>query len=286
MTTMKTLYSWYLTVRTFLHTCWVLINGWFWTDTFTSTGKFRKKILVIGDDHAAGLGDWIICTQTAGVPKYLASEIQEGQHVRFKWLCCGAGHMKSTSADWLPTASKPAFMPWSIKKNLFTTVFETGPHRDCSVVVIMLGSNDPGCDSEHTSKNVMTLAKELVGRGKRVFICTMPNKGYLEAGKARKGWVITERNTEIKKAIEKHGDKHLLLGADLESFKRQELFSFTGKHFGSKGYKKLARDLYSLMKNPLINVEWLSAQPEIQKMLDERAAAAEKLMKEKGLKVQ
>ena len=273
-------------LRNFLHTVWVLSNGWLWSDTFTRTGKFRKKILIVGDDNAVGYGDWIICSQTAGVPKYLASEIQEGRHVRFKWICSGSGHLKSTSSDWLPTSGKPSFLPWSVRGNLFSSVFENGPHKDCSVVVLIVGANDPGCDSELTAKNCMTIAKQLASRGKRVFICTMPTKGFLEVGKARKGWVITERNTELKKSIESEGNPNILLGVDLETFKRQELFSFTGRHFSSKGYKKLAKDLYTLIKNPLINVEWMSARPDIEELIDERYATSEKLMKEKGIKVQ
>eukprot|EP01063_Lacrimia_lanifica_P027589 TRINITY_DN3891_c1_g4_i1.p1 TRINITY_DN3891_c1_g4~~TRINITY_DN3891_c1_g4_i1.p1 ORF type:complete len:285 (+),score=108.28 TRINITY_DN3891_c1_g4_i1:831-1685(+) len=276
-----TVYKWYLVVRTFFHSIWIVCNSALWQDKLFRAGKVKRKVLFIGDEHALGFGDWVICTQTPGAAKYLRDEIVAGKHVKFTWKCFTQAHPGCTSGDWLPDAkAKPSFLGFLVGgKNLFDSVFAEGRrHADADVIVISVGYNDTGANPEETIDNIRALAKALVAMDKRVFINTMPNKGFLEMKQAKKGWIMSERNTALRKMIEKE-DKHIHLGAEVEAFKRQELYSFDGLHLSSKGYRKMAKELYGQMKNPLVNVEWLFLQPKLEEKMKEREEAMLRGMK-------
>ena len=256
-----------------------MLNNLVWTDKLFRTGRLRRKVLVIGDESALGFGDYVIATQTPGMAKHLQEEIRSHEDVRFKWRAYSAYHICSTSEEWLPTCdTKPKALSWTQLwsgkgKNLFEQTFREGArHGDCEAVILNLGVHDTGADAESTARNLVAIAEELVRRGKRVWINTLPTRGHLETGNAKRGWLLAERNTAIRRAVQKahaaHG--HIYLGADLETYKRDELFCFDGVHLSSRGYRRIAKELYPLMKNPLINIEWLCLRPELSDKLKEK----------------
>ncbi|KAJ9454529.1 hypothetical protein DIPPA_08533 [Diplonema papillatum] len=271
----------YVIFRTVISWIWLLINDWMWKDRFYRRRNVKRKILIIGDEFASGFGDWVTCGITPGYGKYLDAEIKAKEDVRFEWRAFSEGHPYSTSEEWLPDyKGKPAslgFLCW--KKNLFAASFGEGAlHADCDCVVIHLGYNDKTPDPEATAQNVMQIARALLEQGKRVWICTMPTRGYLEVGRVRRGWLLDERNQLLRKAVASAGEEHVHLGPDIEQYKRNELFCFDSKHLASKGYKRIAKELYTIIKNSLINIEWLFFQPGLQKRLAERETAIAEAM--------
>eukprot|EP01061_Rhynchopus_euleeides_P021450 TRINITY_DN34986_c0_g1_i1.p2 TRINITY_DN34986_c0_g1~~TRINITY_DN34986_c0_g1_i1.p2 ORF type:complete len:324 (+),score=147.59 TRINITY_DN34986_c0_g1_i1:43-972(+) len=269
------LFRWYLLIRTVVHGFWIMVNQLLWSDKLFRTGRLRRKVVIIGDEAALGFGDWIICSETPGFAKYITSEIKQGEHVRFQWRAFSSSHIASTSDEWLPEhEGKPSFLGWLCRgKNLFEATFGEGArHADADAVVIMVGSHDTTKDPEATGRNVVAIAEKLAGMGKRVWINTVPTKGHLGAGRAKAGWVLCERNQGIRKFVTEaqKAQPHIYHGVDVELYKRDELFAFDSVHLSSKGYRRIAKELYPLMKNPLINIEWLFLRPQLGEKLRER----------------
>eukprot|EP01059_Diplonema_ambulator_P031664 TRINITY_DN5888_c0_g4_i1.p1 TRINITY_DN5888_c0_g4~~TRINITY_DN5888_c0_g4_i1.p1 ORF type:complete len:148 (+),score=41.60 TRINITY_DN5888_c0_g4_i1:554-997(+) len=140
------------------------------------------------------------------------------------------------------------------------------------MVILHLGGHDKGANPDATAKNLLQIAEKLVSLEKRVVIQQLTTR--TSDGRFRSGWILSERNSCIRSLfdtakIPKNG--HIYLGADLESYKRTELFCFDSTHLSSRGYRRLAKETYQIIKNPVINIEWVFLQPELQKKLAERA---------------
>ena len=262
----------YIIVRSFLHSIWIAVNNFIWTNKLFRRSRLRRKAVVIGDENAFGFGDWIICSQTPGIAKYLQAEIRSKEDARFQWSVFNAGSSGSTTDAWLPDAPQKG----TFGKSLFDQNFgANGSHSDADVVIIFMGSNDTSQDPDQTGRNLIKISEELVKQGKRVWINTIPTKGYLGQGKAKLGWVLCERNQGIRKAhaaLEKQNPTpmHVYMGVDVEPYKRTELFCFDEVHLSGKGYRRVAKELYATMKNPLVNIEWVVLRPQLEEKLKER----------------
>ncbi|EGZ28165.1 hypothetical protein PHYSODRAFT_476179 [Phytophthora sojae] len=89
--------------------------------------QFFHKVVIIGDDFAAGVGDYItVGSAGGGIAPYLK------KIVRHNWAIINAGVPGSTTADWL--LSSP--------KKYFNNVFTSRAMADASIVIIILGSDE------------------------------------------------------------------------------------------------------------------------------------------------
>ncbi|OWZ21660.1 hypothetical protein PHMEG_0003749 [Phytophthora megakarya] len=87
--------------------------------------EFLHKVVIIGDDFAAGIGDYVtVGSAGGGIADYLK------KIVRHNWAIINAGVPGSTTADWLLSSPKKYF------KNVFTS----RAMSDASIVIIILGS--------------------------------------------------------------------------------------------------------------------------------------------------
>eukprot|EP01064_Diplonema_japonicum_P009387 TRINITY_DN1688_c0_g1_i1.p1 TRINITY_DN1688_c0_g1~~TRINITY_DN1688_c0_g1_i1.p1 ORF type:complete len:270 (+),score=31.47 TRINITY_DN1688_c0_g1_i1:51-860(+) len=254
------LFNMYVYIRSILHWVWLAINEALWHPRFFRKTKLKRKVVVVGDETAWGFGDWIVCTQTPGYAKYLQQEVASRKDFKFKWTVQSSGVSGATTDDWLPGTGSGQF-----EKHFDE---HKGTHFDADFVVLHLGFHDKGIHPGKTAKNLMAIAEKLVSQGKRVIIQLLPTR--TADGKFRSGWILSERNTAIKALFKDLKDSHIYLGADIESFKRPELFCFDGFHLSSKGYRRVAKETYQVLKHPIINIEWLFLQPGLQKHMQER----------------
>eukprot|EP01065_Artemidia_motanka_P032761 TRINITY_DN39744_c0_g1_i1.p2 TRINITY_DN39744_c0_g1~~TRINITY_DN39744_c0_g1_i1.p2 ORF type:complete len:305 (+),score=97.05 TRINITY_DN39744_c0_g1_i1:99-1013(+) len=260
----------WLAVRTWLHFCWISLNNYLWRDKmWRRRDGLHREILIVGDETAVGFGDWIVCSQTPGYGKTLRRELMGGggrgpTEIRFTWNVFSVGHLHSTSDDWLPDQTKkPSRLPFLVWKNLFEDTFgPSGRFADCDCVVLHVGLHDRHKDPEQTAANCMRIAEELIQRGKRVWISGMPVRGHMD--RIRHGWLLSERNQAIRQAVTKLGHPYLNFGIDLEEYRRQDLYTWDSTHLSSRGYSKLGRDMYKLLRWPLVSIEFRLLHPTME----------------------
>eukprot|EP01065_Artemidia_motanka_P017051 TRINITY_DN20619_c1_g1_i1.p1 TRINITY_DN20619_c1_g1~~TRINITY_DN20619_c1_g1_i1.p1 ORF type:complete len:322 (+),score=88.54 TRINITY_DN20619_c1_g1_i1:90-1055(+) len=264
------LHAVYMNIRFVLHFVLLTLNRIMFGKNTWRRKANKRDILVIGDEHASGFGDWLIFGQEPGYGKYLDQELRADKDVKFVWSVFANGHLGSRSDDWLPrNASKPRRFGWSVFTSLFEDAF--GPsnmHSGCDMVIIHLGWHDEHEDPQKTADNIVEIGRELVKRGKRVWVCGMPIRGFTDD--VRKGWMLAERNSAIKEAIKQAKIEHLRMGAEPEHFRRPELFSWDGKHLSRKGYLRLASEMCKLVKLHCIQIEWLKLEPLVAAKVAER----------------
>ncbi|CAI5711895.1 unnamed protein product [Hyaloperonospora brassicae] len=95
------------------------------------SNQFFHKVVVIGDDFAAGIGDDLrLGSAGGGIAKYLETIVASDNKVHHTWAVVNAGVPGSTTADWL--VSSP--------KKYFENVFTSRATSDASIVIILLGS--------------------------------------------------------------------------------------------------------------------------------------------------
>lgn len=85
---------WWLavTLRLLLHLGWLRLNSWavrafVGTRLTSSLGDTPvvRKVLILGDGNAEGVGDWVTMGSTGGVQRRLARLLREEERVREDW---------------------------------------------------------------------------------------------------------------------------------------------------------------------------------------------------------
>eukprot|EP01062_Namystynia_karyoxenos_P070201 TRINITY_DN65592_c0_g1_i1.p1 TRINITY_DN65592_c0_g1~~TRINITY_DN65592_c0_g1_i1.p1 ORF type:complete len:355 (+),score=90.97 TRINITY_DN65592_c0_g1_i1:79-1065(+) len=276
----------YYAVRNALHFLLLWLNRQLWVHHGWRRSRNKRDILIIGDETAIGFGDWLVCGQEPGYGKYLQQELKGAKDVKFEWSVFSEGHLGARSDDWLPLGpSRPRRLRWLVWKTLFQDAFgPSGLHADCDIVIIHLGAHDEHDDPERTADNIITIGRELVSRGKRVWVCGMPIRSHaLDPTNVRHGWLLSERNNAIKSAIKRAGIDHLQFAADPETYRKPELYGWDGQHLSRKGYMRLGKELGSFLHLPCIQIEWKVLEPLVAEKMKERdrvyAEKAEQLCK-------
>ena len=92
---------------------------------------FNNKILILGDDFAAGVGDKQEFYKVQGITGHLQMELARLHEIKQTWRIYNLGVPGSTSQDWL---LKPG--------SLLDKVLKNKEYNDCKIVILMLGLVD------------------------------------------------------------------------------------------------------------------------------------------------
>ncbi|KAJ2996106.1 hypothetical protein HDV02_000159 [Globomyces sp. JEL0801] len=133
---------------------------------------FNNKIVIIGDDIAAGVGDIDALLHIKGIASPLALQLRKNTRIKQTWRIYSCGVVGSTSEEWLPTSEKK-----NDKTTHFETVFNNPKYADAKIVIIFLGFNDErngSLSADDTYENIVAISKVLTNMGKPVYICPVP----------------------------------------------------------------------------------------------------------------
>lgn len=244
----------YVEVRRLLHLAWIRFNcmsaqpRW-----LTSARKPQsRKLLIIGDGFAEGLGDYVVLGQVPGMATHLQSSIRQDARIKMQWTVLNLGKSGTGTSDWLP--SEP----------LFKQTLEHSAYSDADVVLVCLGACDqpPGpkhCTPAATVQNLKKICAAIQESGKRVAVASLVcAHGGTEGGDS--DW-DGEANKLLKEFVDsqKSDDNPVLLGPMLNAPKliaRSQNVAFDGVHFNSVGYKIAGADAKDAVLAHLKAVEW------------------------------
>ena len=171
----------FLAVFLALHLVWIhtmTVFGRVYVDFVFGT-TYGRQIVVIGDDQAYGVGDWVTMFGYPGLHRRINEYIaqQQKKNALFRgtlWTAYCYATPGSTTADWLPNRMRDP------KADRATCYFDQcfdkyiGKYnRGADIVCVMLGCRDR-CEPEETVENLRCIIVELVKRGKYVLIGTLP----------------------------------------------------------------------------------------------------------------
>merc|ERR1719261_1007652 len=93
----------YVTVRRWLHIAWIRFNRASaqprWLTPARKPGV--RKLLIIGDGFAEGLGDYVTLGTIAGMAPHLATSIRQEAKIKMRWNVLNLGRSGIGIADWL-----------------------------------------------------------------------------------------------------------------------------------------------------------------------------------------
>ena len=153
----------------------------------------NRKVVIMGDDLALGVGDWVMLGRTPGIQGRLNTVLNKDEASRIIgrgviWTAMTCAKAGSTSADWVPvslmtkeqqksfaTKHRVDSAPQAKGASLFDKAFNSrvGNHKDADVVVIVVGSKDR-CPMKESVENIQKIASALMHLGKSVVVCTVP----------------------------------------------------------------------------------------------------------------
>jgi lysophospholipase L1-like esterase len=190
----------------------------------------NRKVVIVGDDVAYGVGDWVVVGGDFGFLQHLPRWPLRGLFLR--WTAFNAAVRGSTTTDWMP------------KTNRFLDAFDVdaGAHADADVVLVMLGLLDR-VPAAVTAKNLETICRALEERGKVVLVATVPIPAAAErtAGAVDR---LKKRSDMIREMLQRgwpDATDRVRLGADLTVPRQHYDFCFDGRYFSALGYKHCAR---------------------------------------------
>jgi hypothetical protein len=241
--------------------------------------NFNRKVVVIGDEAALGVGDWVTMGSYPGIQRRLNDAINKDVMRRpvgrgIFWNAYDGGRSTSSTADWLPSGEVTKEIAqlkrkWRLvgTRNLFDSLFDpnVGEHRDADVVIILLGQHDR-CDPVDTKRNLIKIAVELLKRNKYVIVCTCPNYPYLlgvrdgQPASPNSSKLHAEhraRNAAIREVVP-HILEHVLVDAkdrkgmiELVDLVLRPLpynyFRFNGRFLSGRGYDEVTTDILTAL---------------------------------------
>ncbi|GLD91626.1 hypothetical protein PINS_up000159 [Pythium insidiosum] len=126
-------------IRLYLTLLWLKICRWvvhaLYDRSLKPTDQFFHKIVVIGDDFAAGVGDYLVLGGNAGLAQHLPHAIAQSDKVRHRWAVVNRGVVGSTTGDWLLNAPT----------KYMDDILSSKATRDAEVVIVVLGSQEYRC---------------------------------------------------------------------------------------------------------------------------------------------
>ncbi|DAZ94267.1 TPA: hypothetical protein N0F65_011899, partial [Lagenidium giganteum] len=248
----------YVAVRLWLALVWWQLCRWIFdlvsVKTLRPTTDMFHKVVVIGDDFGAGIGDYLTFGSAGGIAEYLKTFIKRSEKVRQSWAVVNAAVPGTVAADWSPLAGNKGVSA----AQYFDRVFTSRSLRDAEVIVVMLGSLDQrkGIPVAETKRHLMSICDTLRKKGKRVCLATAASAAPLSKNAASE--------TELNKAIQDYckstavEDMPVVLAPrlDLPLFHRESSLSFDQFHFNSTAYRALAKGAADSLIPMLTAVEW------------------------------
>ncbi|ORZ39481.1 hypothetical protein BCR44DRAFT_28287 [Catenaria anguillulae PL171] len=270
-------------VHYWLHLVWISILRAVTLPWFYPNEERFHHIIVAGDDHALGVGDWCTPGSKVGLANRIQYSLIAQKILRHTWRPVNMGAHGTTTRDWIPSTStfKRTFLRGSPEQR----------HRD--VVVLLLGTSDAwrGIDGKETASNIRTIAEILADEYGLVFVCTIPNwmvsvKDTLEGQEKRAFEEMNAANAALRmwfKELRKSRFLRVLLillvsapknsmpetsniklGAEIDrtniEYRLGKLYFHDYRHFSAMGYDKLSKDLSLIMAKPLRRIEFVEDQ--------------------------
>eukprot|EP00002_Diphylleia_rotans_P034634 TRINITY_DN7470_c0_g1_i1.p1 TRINITY_DN7470_c0_g1~~TRINITY_DN7470_c0_g1_i1.p1 ORF type:complete len:280 (-),score=52.86 TRINITY_DN7470_c0_g1_i1:24-863(-) len=160
---------------------WLLTNqAIFETGTGAFKSKYSHRILFFGDGFAAGFGDYVTFGTVAGVSGRIRRFLRSSPTIRQQWWLVQRGHLKATSADWLPNSTdRPKEMSLFVRKSLWKSLLESNKELLRSdIAVVVLGTFDfrdeSIKDAQATVENIDTICRKLKELGFRlIYVCNV-----------------------------------------------------------------------------------------------------------------
>ncbi|KAG0258463.1 hypothetical protein DFQ27_004619 [Actinomortierella ambigua] len=228
-------------------------------------GKYNHTIVVLGDDHAMGLGDYTSLVTGSGLTSKVAKEIAKERSIRQSWQVFNRGEYHTSSEDWLLAADSKRLE----KPSLLARTLDDPKMTKADIVIILLGSYDVqqrGPNSitpEDTVRNLELICQAIQrhSNGKKsIYLSTIPTAGdqYFLSDAQQ------EENKQRNRLIEKYAANNedgVFLGVQVDhyenfEFRRKNLYWKDGRHFSDIGYTKLAKDYFPLIKSDMIKREF------------------------------
>uniref|UniRef100_H3HBQ7 SGNH hydrolase-type esterase domain-containing protein n=1 Tax=Phytophthora ramorum TaxID=164328 RepID=H3HBQ7_PHYRM len=223
------------------------------------SSQFFHKVVIIGDDFAAGIGDYVtIGGAGGGIAEYL-------KKVRHNWVIVNAGVPGTTTADWLMSSPKKYF------KNVFTS----RAMADASIVIIVLGSveiKNPAAAGHEMKRHLMEICDTLRKKGKQVCLATVasPDPTADETDTAS-----STLNTALEQFCKSTSTEEtpVILGPRLDTyaFRRESALSFDKYHFNSQSYRQLARNTADFLVPMMTAQEWTTWKEQLSHVTYDKA---------------
>ncbi|TYZ64915.1 hypothetical protein PybrP1_001138 [[Pythium] brassicae (nom. inval.)] len=235
------------------------------TQSLKPANQYFHKVVVIGDDFAAGVGDFVTLGKPAGLAQHLAPLIAHNDKVRHRWEIVNAGVPGSTSADWLLNA------PTQYYNSVFAA---RSTVADAEIVIVMLGSTeirDPKADVVRIRKHLIAICDALCKKGKRVCLATVASPAPLKTGDSD----TSPLNVALEEFCKSTSTDELpvVLGPRLDTyaFRRDTSLAFDGYHFNSSAYRLLARNAADFLVPMMTAVEWATWKKQLNQVTYDKA---------------
>ncbi|KAF9972938.1 hypothetical protein BGZ65_009531 [Modicella reniformis] len=234
-------------------------------------GSYNHSIVVLGDDHALGVGDYSTLTGGSGIAHKLTKELAKQPPIRQSWQIYNRGEYRTSTEDWL----HPADSKRKEKPKLLTRVFQDPKYLNAEIVIIMLGTYDvlektPSLTPQDTLRNLQHICQALRKNGKKaksIYLCTIPTAGddiYLTEEQRANNLT---RNRLIEEYVKKNDDG-VLPGLQIDSasnfeMRRENLYWQDGRHFSDIGYTMMAKDWVLLIRPDIVKREFALFRPDL-----------------------
>ncbi|KAF9915941.1 hypothetical protein BX616_004998 [Lobosporangium transversale] len=267
---MGLLSSLFRTIKVFFAVClfyfklgFIYLARWY-EPALRTRGNYNHTIIVLGDDHALGVGGYSTIMAGSGVAHKLAREVAKENSIRQSWQIFNRGEYKASTEDWLhPADSKRKERP-----GLLTNLLQDPKYLKAEIIIIMLGSydalqKDPSLTPQDTLRNLELICQTLRRSGnenKSIYLCTIPTAGddtHLSEDKRADNLL---RNQLVEAYLSKNTDG-VLPGLQIDlagnfEMKRRNLYWQDDRHFSDIGYAKIAKDLFAVIRSDMVKREF------------------------------
>ncbi|KXN68810.1 SGNH hydrolase [Conidiobolus coronatus NRRL 28638] len=236
-------------------------SQWVFQPTGKAYQKFEQKLVIFGDDHALGLGDKMSLGGLPGLADRLSFKLRNDQHIRQFWHVFNFGKFKANTEDWLPSSSTTI----AGHKNYFDNILVNDKRLEgFKLAVLLLGSNDEKLarlNPQKSLENIKTIVNKLNEMDVTVIVMTVPTTDPTED----EGQSYNDRlNAQLKAYIEEEKNPKLILGVEIDAlnfeYDRVDLYHWDRLHFNEKGFDKMFKDLWDIVKPEMVKVEFKTFQ--------------------------
>ncbi|KAF9959475.1 hypothetical protein BGZ72_009527 [Mortierella alpina] len=268
---MEAISSLFRMVKVFLTVCafylklgFIHLARWY-EPALRTKGKYNHSIVVLGDDHALGVGGYSTLTAGSGIASKLAKELAKEASIRQSWQIYNRGEYKTSTEDWL----LPADSKRKDKPELLSKIIQDPKYIRAEIVIIMLGSQDVlqrdlTLTPQDTLRNIELICQALRRTGnnsKSIYLCTIPTAGDDTFLTEEQRADNLTRNKLIQDYVKKN-DEGVLAGLEIDlasnfEMKRRNLYWQDGRHFSDNGYGKIAKDWIPIIRPDMVKREFL-----------------------------
>lgn len=269
------------------HMIWIKIHHFLFGElmirfVYGTPSQMNRRIVVIGDDYALGVGDWVTMGKPPGLQRYINDHVEEfvkkksARIVRqgVTWSATTTAISGSTAEDWLPRSRRHC----SDGRN-FEGVFDAniGTDPDADIVCVLVGAhmhkgssrpsatsnvNDTEKIMEEFSSHVETICTELCRRGKYVLISTIPlslvaaEDELLLNNNRLKNHMIRQVVSKLRRDMPDGCDAAQLTLIDTQdALKNAVHYRFGGRLVSGAGYMAMSRGFLTAIVSCIDQVE-------------------------------